>query len=70
MATKKAVYGLTNASRVWYLQVVDELNKLNAKVSSYDKALFSGIKMENHTEHWLFMLMISYGLDPMSSSVT
>ena len=25
---------------LWNLRVVDELNKLNAKVSSYDKALF------------------------------
>ena len=37
---KKAVYGLTDASCVWYLRVVDELNKINAKVSLYDKALF------------------------------
>ena len=67
---KKAAYGLTDVSWVWYLRVVDELNNLNAKVSSYDKALFSGIKMENYMEYWFFMLMISYGLDPMSSSVT
>ena len=31
---KKVVYGLTNASQVWYLRVVDELNKLNAKVDT------------------------------------
>ena len=36
---KKAVYGLTEALQVCYLQAVDELNKLKVKVSSYDKAL-------------------------------
>ena len=41
LVLKKAVYGLTDdTSRVWYLQVVDELNKLNANISSYDQALF------------------------------
>ena len=40
MASKKAVYGFTDASRVWYLRVVDELNKLNAKVFSYNEVLF------------------------------
>ena len=38
---KKAVYGLSDASRVWYLRVVDELSKLGVKISSYDKALFT-----------------------------
>ena len=38
---KKAVYGLTDASRVWYLRVVDELDKLGASISQYDKAFFT-----------------------------
>ena len=37
---KKAVYGLSDASRVWYLRVVDELSKLEVAISKYDKALF------------------------------
>ena len=37
---KKAVYGLSDASRVWYLRVVDELTKLRANISTFDKALF------------------------------
>ena len=34
------VYGLTDASRVWYLRIIDELSKLGVSISSYDKALF------------------------------
>ena len=37
---EKAVYGLTDASQVWYLRVMDESNKLIVKVSTYEKALF------------------------------
>ena len=37
---RKAVYGLSDASRVWYLRVVDELKRLGASVSAYDKAFF------------------------------
>ena len=37
---KKAVYGLSDASRIWYLRVVEELAKLGVEVSKYDKALF------------------------------
>jgi hypothetical protein len=37
---KKVVYGLSDASRVWYLRVLDELTKLGVTVSKYDKALF------------------------------
>ena len=37
---RKAVYGLSDASRVWYLRVVDELSKLGVAISMYDKALF------------------------------
>ena len=37
---KKVVYGLSDASRVWYLRVVDELKKLGAIPSKYDKAVF------------------------------
>ena len=37
---KKAVYGLSDASRIWYLSITDELMKLNVSTSSYDKALF------------------------------
>ena len=40
MATKESGLWTYDASRVWYLRVVYELNKLNANVSSYDKALF------------------------------
>ena len=46
---KKAVYGLSDASRVWYLRVVDELVKLGVTISKYDKALFiwkNGNKVE------------------------
>ena len=38
---KKAVYGLSDASRVWYLRVVDEVSKLGATISRYDKAFFN-----------------------------
>ena len=37
---KKAVYGLSDASRFWYLRVVDELTKLRANISTFGKALF------------------------------
>ena len=37
---KKVVYGLSDASRVWYLRVLEELTRLGAKVSRYDKATF------------------------------
>ena len=37
---KKVVYGLSDASRVWYLRVVDELHKLGTESSQYDKAFF------------------------------
>ena len=37
---KKAVYGLSDASRVWYLRVVDELMAMGVEVSQYDKAMF------------------------------
>ena len=37
---KKVVYGLSDASRVWYLRVLEELTKLGVTVSKYDKALF------------------------------
>ena len=36
----KAVYGLSDASRVWYLRVVDELTNLSVEISKHDKALF------------------------------
>ena len=36
----KVVYGLSDASRVWYMRVVDELTKLGVSISKYDKALF------------------------------
>ena len=41
---KKAVYGLSDASRVWYLRVTEELTKLGARVSTYDKAVFFWVK--------------------------
>ena len=37
---KKAVYGLCDAARHWYLRVKDQLLKLGAKISSLDPALF------------------------------
>ena len=36
---KKAVYGLTDASRSWYLEVIEVLRSLNMKLSQYDKAV-------------------------------
>ena len=36
----KVVYGLSDASRVWYLRVVEELSSLNVTTSKFDKALF------------------------------
>ena len=36
----KVVYGLSDASRVWYLRVVEELRKRNAIASNFDKAVF------------------------------
>ena len=38
---KKCVYGLSDASRVWYLTVRQELLKLGAKVSVHDEAIFT-----------------------------
>ena len=37
----KCVYGLTDASRSWYLTLRQELIKLGATVSKYDQAIFS-----------------------------
>ena len=37
---KKAVYGLSDASRVWYLRVVDELLAMGVEMSKFDKAMF------------------------------
>lgn len=37
---KKVVYGLSDASRVWYLTVLEELSKLKVTVSKFDKAAF------------------------------
>ena len=36
----EVVYGLSDASRAWYLKVVDELPKLGGRVSASDKVLF------------------------------
>ena len=53
---KKAVYGLCDAARHWYLRVKDQLLRLGAKISSLDPALF----------YWrngdIVDGMISYGL--------
>ena len=38
---KKAVYGLSDASRIWYLRVHGELLKHGATASKYDKAVFT-----------------------------
>ena len=37
---KKTVYGLADAPRVWFLRLKEELEKLGAKVSSFDKGIF------------------------------
>ena len=37
---KKCVYGLTDASRHWYLRVAEELSKLGVHKSIYDEAVF------------------------------
>ena len=37
---KKCVYGLTDASRQWYLRVAEELSKLGFYESIYDEAVF------------------------------
>ena len=37
---KKCVYGLADASRVWYLRVKEVLLQLGTKLSCYDQALF------------------------------
>ena len=37
----KCVYGLTDASRSWYLTIKDELLKLGAVSSKYDEAIFT-----------------------------
>ena len=37
----KCVYGLTDASRSWYLTVKDELLKLGAVASKLDEAIFT-----------------------------
>lgn len=37
---KRAVYGLNDASRFWYLQVKEELCRLGCKNSKFDSALF------------------------------
>ena len=39
-ALNKSVYGLCDASRVWYLKVKEVLITTHAKVSIYDSALF------------------------------
>lgn len=36
----KCIYGLSDASRVWYFSIKDELSKLNMKKSTFDNALF------------------------------
>ena len=37
---KKAIYGLMDAGRQWYLKVLQVLEGLNVKMSIYDEALF------------------------------
>ena len=37
---RKVVYGLNDASRSWYLKVVQVLESLNMRTSSFDKAVF------------------------------
>ena len=40
---KKCVYGLTDASSHWYLQVAEELPNQGVHKSIYDEAVFTGI---------------------------
>ena len=37
---KKCIYGLSQAPRLWYLKVSEELQKLGVKKSKYDEAIF------------------------------
>ena len=37
---KKCIYGMSQASRLWYRKVSEELQKLGVKKSKYDEAIF------------------------------
>ena len=37
---KKTVYGLSDASKSWYIRIKEEVLKLNGKVSKYDPGVF------------------------------
>ena len=52
---KKTVYGLSDAPRVWYLRLREELIKLGAHVSTYDQGLFYW-----HSEGMLQGIIISF----------
>ena len=41
---KKVIYGLSDASRMWYLKVKETLEKLQLKMSKFDEAFFYRIK--------------------------
>ena len=60
---KKCVYGLTDASRHWYLRVAEELSKLGVHKCIYDEALFywyfGNVCMVSFVHTW----MISSGED-------
>ena len=44
---QKCVYGLTDASRLWYIRVREELAKLNVSKSKFDDAIFYYHKNNN-----------------------
>ena len=46
----KVVYGLSDASRAWYLRVVDELSKLGGRVSNLTRLCSCGIKITDLLE--------------------
>ena len=74
---KKVVYGLSDASRVWYLRVVEELQKLAVRCSRFDKAFFlwnSGGQVEGvilvHVDDFLWcgsQLFVEKVITPLKS---
>ena len=74
---KKVVYGLSDASRVWYLRVVEELKILQVEASKFDKAFFiwkSDGKVEGlmvvHVDNFLWAgseSFFSYVIKPLKS---
>ena len=69
---KKVVYGLCDASRNWYLKVLEVLESLGMKVSKWDKAVFTYKKEEIegivliHVDDLLFFGSSEFYLEVMS----